>query len=355
LYFVALQGLATCDLVRKNFFVDKYLSWTDAQSYCRKYYEDLSTVNTPWDMLKFIKDVPDYLSLESWVGLSKKSSLFTYSQWSDGSDLGFPIWKFGEPNESYNCVTISDMQLADCSCKTNLTFFCYKWVPKLVLVNMLMTWEEALQYCRTQYTDLASMNTTKDIQSAVKISMTSQTQSVWTGLRYMDGSWFWVNQDPLGNMTIKLEFSGWKPGEPKMMNRYLCVYVFKSAFAVQECLISMPFFCYEWAPQIIVVQEMMNWDEALKHCRTHYTDLMSLNTETDLQAAKNVTMINQTPSVWTGLRFMDGMWFWVNKEPLVDLVLVPPCPIRPFQCGALKAGSYIMEGRNCNEKMTFIC
>ncbi|KAK3505697.1 hypothetical protein QTP70_004432, partial [Hemibagrus guttatus] len=40
-----------------------------------------------------------------------------------------------------------------------------------------------------------------------------------------------------------------------------------------DCTNVNSFFCYTWQPQLFVVQEMMNWEEALVHCRTHYTDL----------------------------------------------------------------------------------
>ncbi|XP_026793694.1 C-type mannose receptor 2-like [Pangasianodon hypophthalmus] len=204
LLFVALAGAATCQLVRKNIFVNRPLSWTQAREYCKTYYEDLSTINTPWEYEKFKNDVADYLSAECWVGLSKSSFNLIYTEWSDGSALGFPVWKFGEPNNlrSYHCVTINNMELADYDCKQPLKFFCYKWVPQMVLVEMMMNWEEALQYCRTYYTDLVSVTSDKDLSVAISTSMTSQTRSVWTGLHFMDGSWFWVNQNHLENLTL---------------------------------------------------------------------------------------------------------------------------------------------------------
>lgn len=64
---------------------------------------------------------------------------------------------------------------------------------------------------------------------------------------------------------------------------------------------------------MIVVQEMKNWHEALVHCRTHYTDLVSLTTEIDHFLAKNRSKEILTPTFWTGLRFMDGSWVWVKR------------------------------------------
>ncbi|KAK3515125.1 hypothetical protein QTP70_007215 [Hemibagrus guttatus] len=179
------------------------MTWSDAQIYCKKYYEDLSTINIAWELLKFKRDIQDYLSEDGWVGLSKGSFDLIYTFWSDGSILGVPVWKFGFPNHlnSYHCVSINNLELLDNNCERLMPFFCYKWAPNMVLVKMMMTWEEALQYCRTSYTDLISVTSDKDLTSAKSTSMNSSTSMVWTGLRFMDGSWLWVNKDPLGNLT----------------------------------------------------------------------------------------------------------------------------------------------------------
>ncbi|XP_047664777.1 macrophage mannose receptor 1-like [Tachysurus fulvidraco] len=238
LLLVALTKGSTLNLVRKNVFVSLNMTWSDAQDYCRKHYEDLSTINTPWDLLKFGRDVRDYLSVEGWVGLSKGSVDPIYTVWSDGSILGLPLFKFGYPSNliSLHCVGVYNMELIDCNCRRLMPFFCYIWAPPMVLVEMMLIWEEALQYCRTFYTDLISVTTDEDLKSSKSISMSSNTSSVWTGLRFMDGSWFWVNQDPLGNMTS-----------------------------------------------------------------------------------------------------------------------LPSCPVNPYRCGALKAGQDVWENRDCNEKMNFLC
>lgn len=238
LLFAALTGATTCLFIRKYIFVDSALKWTDAQKYCRNYYVDLSTINSLEELDNFNTDAIGYLTEYSWIGLSRSLYNTVYTQWSDGT---------------------------------------------------------------------------------------------------------------------KLEFTAWTPSEPKTQKNFLCVYVYKSAFAAEKCSVSLPFFCYKWVPQITVVQEMMNWEKAFGYCRMHYNDLISLTTVKDLLALETMNITTQTPSVWTGLRFMDGLWFWVNQEPLGNLISVSSCPVKPFHCGALKARGYILENRNCNEEMTFIC
>ncbi|KAK2814943.1 hypothetical protein Q7C36_023209 [Tachysurus vachellii] len=89
-------------------------------------------------------------------------------------------------------------------------------------------------------------------------------------------------------------------------------------------------------PKIIVPQQKMNWEDALNYCRTYYKDLVSLSTDDDLRAVKAANQTYQSPSLWTGLRFINGLWFWVNNKTLGNLISVSSCPTRPFQCGALK-------------------
>ncbi|XP_062859297.1 E-selectin-like [Trichomycterus rosablanca] len=114
----------------------------------------------------------------------------------------------------------------------------------------------------------------------------------------------------------------------------------------------MPFFCYS---EVIVIEEKKTWDEAQKHCRTYYTDLFSVTTQTDLLVVNDIRL-NITSSFWTGLRFLAGSWFWVNEEEFVgSQVSLPSCPNRPFFCGARKAGANTCENRDCREKMYFAC
>ncbi|XP_053467670.1 macrophage mannose receptor 1-like [Ictalurus furcatus] len=158
----------------------------------------------------------------------------------------------------------------------------------------------------------------------------------------------WSDGSPLG-LTL------WKLGEPNVMNNYGCVSIQNMELSTYNCNQHMKFFCYKWVPQMVLVEMMMNWEEALQYCRTHYTDLVSVPTDKDLQVAKSTSMTSQTPRVWTGLRYMDGSWFWVNQDPLGNVTSVPSCPMRPFHCGALSAGDDVWENRDCNEKMNFLC
>uniref|UniRef100_A0A671R7S5 C-type lectin domain-containing protein n=1 Tax=Sinocyclocheilus anshuiensis TaxID=1608454 RepID=A0A671R7S5_9TELE len=59
------------------------------------------------------------------------------------------------------------------------------------------TWDGALEYCRTHYNDLASLSTNERMDSALLEITRTETEYVWTGLRFLAGDWFWVNGDVL--------------------------------------------------------------------------------------------------------------------------------------------------------------
>ncbi|KAI5617771.1 lymphocyte antigen 75-like [Silurus asotus] len=237
LLLAGLTGSTTCLLLRKYIFVSIPSSWNDAQTYCREHYIDISTIDSVEELNQYKMDIADNVVNRSWIGLSKRPDERNFVQWSDGSVFGFASWLTGQPDgpTSQHCATIVNAFFAD--------FFC---------TNIL------------------------------------------------------------------------------------------------------PFICYIWEPSLIMVQEMKTWHEALVYCRTQYTDLISLNTERDLLAVNNMVGKFDNVSVWIGLNFLDGSWFWVNNETLSNPVLLPSCPIKPLHCGA-KPGVSVLENKGCMEKMNFIC
>lgn len=220
------------------------------------------------------------------------------------------------------------------------------FAKRYIFVDNALNWSSALTICRRNFLDLATINSEAD---RVNIKNPNIAQR-WIGLsRSLQETNFTQWSD-----GSNIEFTNWTSGEPKHLNNYLCVTLYESTFAVENCSKSLLFICYKWIPQIIMVQEMMNWEDALNYYRTHYSDLVSLNAN-DLIAIKKTNLTNPSPSLWTGLRFMNDLWFWVDQELLGSLLSMPSCPTRLFHCGALEADSYILESRNCSDKTAFIC
>ncbi|XP_035992496.1 snaclec stejaggregin-B subunit beta-1-like [Fundulus heteroclitus] len=60
------------------------------------------------------------------------------------------------------------------------------------------TWEDALEFCREQHTDLTSLlSVTENHLAEKEIQSADFTDQVWVGIRYLGDTWMWVNGDPL--------------------------------------------------------------------------------------------------------------------------------------------------------------
>lgn len=201
--FVVLLS-ANCKLIialkRKHFYLNDAKSWSDAQSYCREHYDDLSSVDSLDEIAGLIMALNTYPF--SWIGLQKISA--NNWQWSDGSSQRFFNWEIGQPNNPLNafCSLIFNGKLFDNYCSVPYPFFCYKWEPELIVIREKKCWEDALQYCRTRHTDLASLPSFLHLTQVNKIIAMIDSPSVWTGLRSLSGSWFWVSGEALGDKVL---------------------------------------------------------------------------------------------------------------------------------------------------------
>lgn len=210
-------------------------------------------------------------------------------------------------------------------------------------------WYRARWVCRVYYRDLATITTEEEHQRLVSIG--DVTVSAWVGLYTVDmlvNTWRWSD----GETTTYLN---WKPGWPvlglsNLDKKYAVMY---NGFLYNDpWKYGHPFYCYRY---LILVNESRTWEEALQYCNTYYTKLASLPEAAQLQQASSEMALSQTDSVWTGLRFMDGQWFWLSGESLGTLVSVPQCPARPYHCGALDVITNEWQNRDCNEKLNFLC
>lgn len=218
-------------------------------------------------------------------------------------------------------------------------------------VNAMLSWDDAQTYCRNNYVDMSTIDSQEaadDLQTDVGQNL---IQMHWIGLSQARNETFftkWSDGTPF-------RFSLWGNLQPFYPDPHRCVYASNNKWTAYGCFSMFPFNCYVWDSELIVVREMKTWEEALMHCRTFYTDLVSLETETDLFQVTKKSFKNDTSSFWTGLRNIDGKWFWVNRNSLGNFIQLPSCTPRPSGCGARNIQANVWENRDCNEKKNFIC
>lgn len=185
-----------------------------AQKYCREHHTDLATFRNNFDMLAAhsLCSNNDFC----WIGLQKeKNPPYTW-YWSDGDENSFRHWDINhrQPDNYFeeSCAVLGDSGWFDIKCTLPNSALCYEDDPILVKENK--TWEEALEHCRTLATDPNSGNTyfnhlydlshmrSGGMDKARIAILHAETEEVWIGLRFLAGSWLWVDGIPLQQLPV---------------------------------------------------------------------------------------------------------------------------------------------------------
>ncbi|KAM4565075.1 C-type mannose receptor 2-like [Fundulus diaphanus] len=239
---------------RQYYFVNVSLSWSNAQSVCRRDYTDLATIETMADVDAVLATTSNYTG-KAWIGLYDE--LYNSWKWSlnDSSFYGvgeytFRNWFPGSPNDLFGpqyCVrlfTVSGDSLGrwdDRQCSDLRTFVCYNGTidgtPSFVLSNISLNWTEAQRFCRENYVDLASIR--NQTENNLISNVTDRTD-MWIGL-YRDKLW----SD--GSTSL---FRHWADGQPGTESGIQCAAAeFGSGRWYDEgCTQSLPFICYRQIP-----------------------------------------------------------------------------------------------------------
>ncbi|XP_039605466.1 macrophage mannose receptor 1-like isoform X1 [Polypterus senegalus] len=393
------------------FVVNQSTSWAKAQNYCRTHFTDLAVLKGE-DTLKNVSSALSRLNVPRvWFGLTRHN--LTCWTWVDGTPLEEANWMPGEPNNFNQCEECAEMiggKWNDDSCGGSLMFLCYRdntsptvkppetpavppspplpatdvvQVPvvnssdSFFVVKKPLTWSAAQTYCRSFYTDLATVAFVSPQDVLQSLPESDSTYGyMWIGLNYQWRSmWMWTDWSVMTH-------SYWTPGDPNNIDFIPCVAMTTTGWIDSNCLNSYPFMCYKasnltgcnkWkppnsqTPQKVTVPpsssssssflssssppapvgtdntsptvkppetpavppspplpatdgttdpEMKSWPEARRHCLSQHSDLFSVANET-MQAAL-IAAVRGLPgeAVWIGLRrhLMWEYWYWVDSE-----------------------------------------
>ncbi|XP_034531872.1 putative C-type lectin domain family 20 member A [Notolabrus celidotus] len=178
------------------------------------------------------------------------------------------------------------------------------------LIKEENTWDEAQNYCRDKYTDLATVCDVTDTRRLGDLV----TTPAWIGLHSILGKdnrmWHWSLTEMPGVEfdDIKSYFGG---GETNPLgNIENCVEIIRNTLNDIQCSKTHEFICFdereEPSERLQVINLTMKWTQAQKYCREHHTDLLS-----GLDQFKEI--VNKSfshESMWIGL-FRDT-WSWSN-------------------------------------------
>ncbi|XP_048887476.1 lymphocyte antigen 75 [Brienomyrus brachyistius] len=222
-----------------------------------------------------------------------------------------------------------------------------------ILIMSKLDWYEAQTYCRTYYGDLSTITN-------------GEEQDQINNIRGHDLTWIGLYRDPnhpsefIWSDGDTSHFQAWGDDQPNDLGGIQnCVRMEDMGWNDYDCFDENYFFCSIKNQEMVVVENPMTWEEALVYCRNHYQDLVSLASETKLILALQKTNIFQGMYFWTGLRFLDDSWLWVDGEQLRNgswsADPLPKCPAEPFRCGALSTITKSQEVWSCEERLSYIC
>ncbi|XP_061816830.1 lymphocyte antigen 75-like [Nerophis lumbriciformis] len=192
-----------------------------------------------------------------------------------------------------------------------------------------VNWQEAQSLCRNFHRDLATVNNAKQAKRLVAVSHRSiggLGGKAWIGLRSDLTEWIWSN--PFDSYLSPNLYSNWKRGQPDNFNgNQLCVGMdVNGLWDDYSCAELLSFVCYndeageDEAERFVLMERRLNWTEAQNHCRIFYTDLPTIDSETDNEQIRNIAGGEE---VWIGLsrtRFWsDGSYspfrLWAKGQP----------------------------------------
>uniref|UniRef100_A0A8C2I8B0 C-type lectin domain-containing protein n=1 Tax=Cyprinus carpio TaxID=7962 RepID=A0A8C2I8B0_CYPCA len=105
-------------------------------------------------------------------------------------------------------------------------------------INVSMSWPEAQSYCRSKYTDVATVDSMSDVNRLVNIVDAGYSGSVWIGLkRGTQKRWGWSN----GENTTS-QYYNWASGQPDQ-GAY-CVSSYSGSWYDMPCNHLRYFTCY---------------------------------------------------------------------------------------------------------------
>ncbi|KAK7893207.1 hypothetical protein WMY93_022359 [Mugilogobius chulae] len=169
------------------------INYTDlapiTQLYCTTNYTDLAPVSNQRDR----DDLHDLCAYKCWIGLMRNPVNPDVWEWSGGANVSANFWGEGEPNGRNSGENVAIMNKGEWYVSLPSLphpFFCYK----VHAVRQRKTWYEALDYCRQNHQDLASVASETELMLMGKeLRKELSTQNIWIGLQFLAGEWVWVD------------------------------------------------------------------------------------------------------------------------------------------------------------------
>ncbi|KAM6995220.1 C-type mannose receptor 2-like [Tautogolabrus adspersus] len=220
-------------------------------------------------------------------------------------------------------------------------------------------WTEARLNCKLNKIDLIPLNNVRNWLASRLVEF--HVKKVWIGAHRdpeVPSAWKTISLRSGGDETI------WAPSHPDDED---CALFNDDTGQIEgsACSTELPFLCLK--DNLVLVKENKTWEDALQHCHDMGSQcdsgglcgftfgLLTLR-HRDHDYVRDRIYNADTDEVWTGLRFLEGSWFWLDGEEVEDEEKLPRCPSQRKHCGTVsKFDTNNWITRDCSEKRNFIC
>uniref|UniRef100_A0AAQ6IMC2 C-type lectin domain-containing protein n=1 Tax=Anabas testudineus TaxID=64144 RepID=A0AAQ6IMC2_ANATE len=230
--------------------------------------------------------------------------------------------------------------------------FCTCLLYEYHYVSDQKNWTEAQNHCRQDYTDLATIENTTELNQFINVSSVYSI-IFWTGL-YSKFNWTWsdgyMESEADNRHTVSLK---------SYLGRHWCMSISQFTYLhFDNCSAEYPFICYNGTqqdPEFTCVNESRNWFSAQSYCRENFTDLATV--KNSIQKLKTQNLVPGGNRAWIGLNgYYDLYWsdgssvesfFW-DRFHSIDLNI-------PMACGLLNRLSNEFILYPCYTTHPFMC
>ncbi|XP_072331411.1 C-type mannose receptor 2-like isoform X3 [Scyliorhinus torazame] len=426
---------------REYLLIKKEETWSDAQDQCRAQYTDLLTVQSKEEnnmASKLLK-----LDEPAWIGLFNEHQADYSWMWTTGEAASFFNWDTYYPMDFAAmpvCVIMVNGRWKDVPCDFKFSFVCYTELLKLKKSNPDMfvdfalptidaeeqsqqsteesslsdgarsskpssreyfliteeeTWSGAQDQCRTQHTDLITVQNKGENNMAS--NLLKLDEPAWIGLfnkHQSEYSWVWTTGEPAS-------FFNWATYYPMdFATMSVCVIMVNGRWKDVPCDFKFSFICYaETLPKstpdklvdsalsatgdveqiqersensslsdgtqsskrssrkYFLITKEETWSGAQGQCRTQNTDLLTVQSnEENIMASK---LLKLDEPAWIGLfneHQSEYTWMWTNGEALSFFNWAT---YYPMDFATMSVCVIIVNGRwkdvPCDFKFSFIC
>ncbi|KAL7875558.1 hypothetical protein AOLI_G00105210 [Acnodon oligacanthus] len=371
--------------------INQTKTWWEALSYCRDNHVDLVSVHTE-KIQHWVEMITNNTSSANvWMGLRHtcaqsfwfwvSGSTICYQNWAPGFGTGVEDCSGGErsgavQSGSKQWVSLPEDQRLNFICTSSevmssalylVLLFSALWTLSFCgtrqfhVVNEKKNWTDAQNYCRANFTDLATIESQEEM-NAVKAVLNGTVDHFWIGLRQTveqgNVSWIWSD----GSNS---SYTYWNPGYPRYGVADFCAEIVDdSAYQWQDmaCVWDFNFICYYELP-LILINQKKTWREALRYCRDNHVDLVSVHTEKIQRWVETAVYYASTANVWMGLRHTcaQSFWFWVSGSTICYQNWAPGNGTGVEDCsggertGAVQSGSKQWVSLPEDQRLNFIC